>query len=86
MKLTQRNKILKLLQENGKVNSYDLVYVHSIKQSPTRVFELRKEGHNIMTSKPLPNGSVDYVLLDTPPKKILRYEFRDNEAYPVYEN
>ena len=58
---TQRNKIIKLLQEAGErgVRSFTLTYVHNIKQAPTRVYELKKLGFNII-SKPYKN-SVVYI-------------------------
>ena len=69
MKLTQQQTILALLQENEKVNSYELTYKHSIKQAPTRIFELKAIGYEIITSPINPDGSVDYTLLDSPVKK-----------------
>lgn len=58
---TQQQKVLALLQQNERVNSYDLTYVHSIKQAPTRIKELREKGYTIL-SQTLPNKSVDYLL------------------------
>lgn len=63
MKLTQQQTILKLLQEspNG-VNSYDLTFIHSIKQAPTRIKELKEKGYLIKSSRNR-NASVTYHLL-----------------------
>lgn len=63
MKLTQQQIILKLLKDspNG-VNSYDLTFIHSIKQAPTRVRELKEKGYLIKSSRNR-NASVTYHLL-----------------------
>jgi len=63
MKKTQRERILDLLKENDKVNSYDLTYKHSIKQAPTRIYELRQQGYTIVSSAPLKDGSIDYYMV-----------------------
>lgn len=68
MKITQQNKILELLRTNEKVNSHDLTYKYSIKQAPTRIHELREQGHTILKSQPLKNGSVDYYMLTNEPE------------------
>ena len=97
---SQRDKILELLKTNDKVNSYDLTYFHSIKQAPTRVYELRQLGHQILSSAPLKNGSIDYYLdtqetlqtsLKSQPegakteRKPIGWDFRGNTAFPIYE-
>lgn len=64
---TQQNKILALLRHMGPlgVNSFDLTYVHFIKQAPTRIKELKVQGYTIV-SKPARNNSVTYILLGSP--------------------
>jgi hypothetical protein len=80
---TQKQQILKLLQENpAGVNSFGVARELAL-QLPTRIFELKKS-HNII-STPKSDGSVDYVLMDAPVKKITRYEFQGSTAIPVYE-
>ena len=63
---TQRETIIKKLQDAGErgVTSYAFTYDYQIKQCPTRIFELKKLGFNII-SKPYKN-SVRYILLNTP--------------------
>lgn len=63
----QRDFVLELLRKAGTrgVNSHDLTYVHSIKQAPTRIHELKEEGFLITTRK-RNNRSVDYILLGQP--------------------
>ena len=89
MKQTQRQKVLELLKSAGTsgINSHDLTYIHGIKQAPTRVSELKLEGYAIETSPQLKNKSVIYKLVFIPEelKKIVRWEFVDNKATPVYE-
>lgn len=78
-KETQREKVLRLLREAGNsgINSHDLTYIHSIKQAPTRIYELQEEGYLIST-RPLKNRSVIYILEYVPEEKrkrvILGYE------------
>lgn len=48
------------------VNSHDLTYIHSIKQAPTRIKELKEKGFQIVKSKPHKNKSVTYYLLNSP--------------------
>lgn len=63
--LTQREKILKLLQENpAGINSFGIARDLAL-QLPTRVFELKRKGYDI-TSLPKPDGSVDYILNASP--------------------
>jgi hypothetical protein len=59
---TQRQKIIQLLQDAGErgVSSYEFTFTHGIKQCPTRIYELKKLGFNIV-SKPFRN-SVIYIL------------------------
>lgn len=66
---TQREFIIKKLQNAGSrgVSSYEFTFEYRIKQCPTRVYELRKLGFNII-SKPYKN-SVIYVL-DRNPKTV----------------
>lgn len=70
---TQRLKVLQLLQEHKSagVNSYDLTYVYSIKQAPTRIKELKEEGY-VITSQTLANRSVQYILNGAPAVKAKR--------------
>lgn len=88
-KPTQQKRILELLIKAGDmgVNSYDLTYLHHIKQAPTRVKELRLQGHEI-TSETLKNRSVQYRLIKD--KRHERegidyvWDFKDNLAYKRY--
>lgn len=68
---TQREKIIKLLQDAGDrgVTSYSFTYDYQIKQCPTRVFELKKLGFNII-SKPFKN-SVRYILSSRPKDEVV---------------
>lgn len=94
MKKTQRDIILNLLHENEKVNSYDLTYKYSIKQAPTRIWELKSIGHNIISSPIKQDGSIDYTLMDLPipvqtrqesqPKRPFRWKFVGNTAFKVF--
>jgi hypothetical protein len=62
--LTQRERILKLLQDNpAGINSFGVARELAL-QLPTRVLELRRAGHNIISIRQ-DNGSVDYVLTET---------------------
>ena len=63
----QQEKILQLLRHMGHrgVNSFDLTYIHSIKQAPTRIKELKEQGYSIV-SRPGKNKSVTYILLNSP--------------------
>lgn len=63
---TQQEKILALLRQMGSrgINSYDLTYVHSIKQAPTRIKELREMGYEIVSRTIKGNRSVQYILLN----------------------
>ena len=83
---TQRNKIIKLLQEAGEqgVRSFTFTYNHNIKQCPTRIFELKKLGFNII-SKPFKN-SVIYILSNLPighipdvTKKVQQWEIEQEQ-------
>lgn len=88
MKITQQNKILNLLKQMGSVgiNSYDLTYIHSIKQAPTRVKELRLQGYSII-SKPLSNRSVQYILTPTVSKLLPEVtQSWEEELVPVVKN
>jgi len=60
---TQRKLVLELLIEANKdgVNSYDLTYKYGIKQAPTRVKELKRLGHDIVSVRQK-NRSVTYIL------------------------
>jgi hypothetical protein len=59
--ISQRNKLLNKLKEEGRVNSYFATYQMKIKQAPTRIYELRAMGYNI-TRLPKSDGSVDWEL------------------------
>ena len=67
---SQRIRLLEALKANGPmgVNSYDATYNMKIKQSPTRIFELRNEGWDIssITQK---DRSTLWILNYTPPKQ-----------------
>ena len=86
-KLTQRQKILKLLKENRSVNSFDLTYIYAIKQANTRIFELKAEGWDIITTPSSKHDkSVDFSLSNYEEIKTpIRYEFKDNIAIPIYK-
>lgn len=86
MKITQKEKILRLLQENpAGINSFGVAREIAL-QLPTRILELRRKGYTI-TSIGKDDGSVDYVLNDSPvsEQKVTRYTFQGNTAIPVYE-
>ena len=58
---TQKDKILQLLRDNpAGINSFGVARDLAL-QLPTRVWELKKIGHNIV-SVDKEDGSVDYVL------------------------
>lgn len=61
---TQRQKVLRLLRQAGDfgVSSYDFTYKHAVKQAPTRIHELQKLGHGIITKKH-DTRSVKYFLI-----------------------
>lgn len=87
-KQTQRNKVLQLLKNNPHgVNSHDLTYIHSVKQAPTRIKELKELGYSII-SKPnytRRSPSVDYVLQGEPEQqKPFRWVFEGNVARREY--
>lgn len=54
---TQRNKVYELLKEAGStgVTGFELTYKHNVKQAPTRIYELRREGIQI-EAKPIRVG------------------------------
>lgn len=84
---TQRQKVLDLLKESGNqgVNSYDLTYIHSIKQAPTRIKELRESGY-VITSTTLSNRSVQYRLDSIPLKdRPFKWDFSQGFARKLYE-
>lgn len=66
--MTQRELTLDLLRISGQmgVNSYDLTYKYSIKQAPTRIRELKQEGHTIVSRKNR-DRSVTYILFKEKP-------------------
>src|SRR4051812_7592194 len=103
MKLTQQEKILALLRHAGPlgVNSYDLTYVHRIKQAPARIWGLKEKGYSI-AKKDLRNGSTQYYLIPSQqaaanaspaiirpspatPRKIVDYRYEGNTAIAVDE-
>jgi hypothetical protein len=48
--MSQKDRILQLLQEKGRVSNYELHDLRpSIYQYPTRIWELKHEGHQIET-------------------------------------
>lgn len=87
---TQRAKVLALLQTAGSsgINSYDLTYKYAVKQAPTRIKELKEQGHYIFTKRNK-NRSVSYILIKKDNATILRekpgtsYHFVDGVAYPL---
>ena len=90
--MTQQNLILQLLQEKGSqgLNSYDADYLYHVKQAPTRIWEIKKSGHTIIT-KTNPNKSVNWILTHSPrvkPPKVphnTEYIFVGNKAIPKEE-
>lgn len=46
---SQRQRILAALQKGEKLTQLDMLYRFGAGQSGTRIFELRKEGHDIQT-------------------------------------
>ena len=80
-KISQRQKLLNMLMENKElgVNSYDATYKYSIKQAPTRIFELKEQGFEI-TKTDNKDGSVNWVLEAYPPKVVKDYRFEGNKA------
>lgn len=84
--LTQKQKILALLQENpAGINSFGVAREIAL-QLPTRILELRRAGHDI-TSIGKDDGSVDYVLQNSPiqEKRRIGFRFEGSTAIPVYE-
>jgi hypothetical protein len=65
--MTQREKILLALQVAGRkgINSYTARQELQVIQLPTRVWELKKLGHNII-DRTNPDKSVNYILLSSP--------------------
>lgn len=80
---TQQDKILHLLQAYHTVNSWDLTYVHGIKQAPTRIQELQEQGYHIEASKPLPNRSVDYTIHNDTTPEAYTWDFSTGTARRV---
>lgn len=79
---TQKQTVLALLQHAGEagINSYELTYKYSIKQAPTRIKELRDEGHSIL-SQTLPNRSVQYILSNNLPPLQARTRSKMKKQY-----
>lgn len=85
-KLTQKEQILKLLQENpAGINSYGIARDLAL-QLPARVWDLKQAGYQI-TSINKSDGSVDYVLQGQPEveKKRIGFRFEGSTAIPIYE-
>ena len=86
MKTTQKQKILNLLQENpAGINSFGVARDLAL-QLPTRIYELREKGYNILSINKSDN-SVDYVLQGEPEqeKKRVGFRFEGATAIPIYE-
>ena len=87
--MTQQNLILQLLQEKGSqgLNSYDADYLYHVKQAPTRIWEIKKSGHTIIT-RTNPDKSVNWILTHSPRVKQpevshnIEYIFVGNMAIP----
>jgi hypothetical protein len=77
--LSQKETLLAVLREKGSVNSYDADYVLHIKQAPTRIHELKKDGY-LITSRTKADKSVDWILLDEP-KPVVEQEESYNYHY-----
>lgn len=80
-KLTQRQRILNELIDLKEVglNSYYATYDLRIKQAPTRIWELKKEGFVIET-KSNKDGSVNWTLIAHPPKIVKTYIDKGNNT------
>lgn len=83
--VTQRTKILIALRKAGDkgINSYTARTQLQIIQLPTRIWELKKLGHNIV-EKHNSDKSVNYILIKefiVSPKKQPEYIFRNGTAY-----
>jgi hypothetical protein len=97
--MTQKDKILLLLKDAGArgLNSYDITYKYRIKQGPTRIFELKKDGYFI-TKRDHRNGLTTYYLIpghvhekNTPQPNVApkrpRYEFdKDGNAREILDD
>ncbi len=83
--ITQNERLKKELKEKGFVNSFVATYQMRIKQAPTRISEIKKEGF-LIKSIPQSNGSVNWVL-EAEPKPIIKkeqkYIWRGTTAIPV---
>lgn len=82
---TQQEKVLLLLKNAGSrgVNSWDLTYLHAVKQAPTRVKELKEKGNKIF-SRTEKNKSVTYILLQGPKIPARGLKIKDEYVW-VYE-
>jgi hypothetical protein len=58
---SQREQLLDKMEQDGFVNSYYATYTMGIKQAPTRIYELKKLGHNIQADTKK-DGSVDWFI------------------------
>lgn len=86
-KITQKEKLLKLLRDNpAGINSFGVAREIAL-QLPVRILELKRAGHEIV-SIPKSDGSVDYCLTSEvkkeEEKKIIRWEFEGNKAFPIF--
>ena len=84
--LTQKQRILKLLQENpAGINSYGIARELAL-QLPTRIWELKAKGYDI-TSITKEDKSVDYILNAEPEveRKRVGWKFENNIAVPIYQ-
>lgn len=82
--MTQKQKILQALREAKEegINSYIARDVLQIIQLPTRIFELKELGYNIV-EKTNPNRSVNYILLGEP-KRFKPVEIKQVEKEVEY--
>lgn len=85
--MTQKQEVLGLLKTSGErgINSHDLTYVYGIKQAPTRIQELQEEGYIIVSSPPLKNRSVNYILKEKA-DQVYMWDFSDGVAKRVLVN
>jgi hypothetical protein len=51
MKMTQSNQILEYLEKCGPLTQYEALNLFGVMRLASRVFELRCEGHNIVSEK-----------------------------------
>ena len=61
-KVNQQTRVLKALKERGTLTNQDF-YKMYIPRFGARIYELRKDGHHIVTNK-VRNGLTEYTLIE----------------------